>query len=332
MNARPSIRCLTRTLALVGALTLAGPVRLGSAEEFPARPITLVIPFGTGGASELVARAFIGSAPEILGQPIVLQLRPGGGGAIGSELVARAKPDGYTLLLGHTNCNSILPAIEGRSRGPDDLAPVARINTSGAVFLARPDAPFSSLPEMIAWAKANPGQLTVASVGAGSAVEFTWRQMARTFDLTLRIVSHDGGGEALVSLLGGHVHAALLALPQSLPQVRAGTLRALAYAGPRRHPDLPGLPTAGEQGFDRGLAVFKGVMAPLGTPRPIIEKLAAAFRRMLEAPQAVESIGRLGDEVEFLGPDDFARYWRTDFERYRELGRLFPRAPARNAG
>jgi tripartite-type tricarboxylate transporter receptor subunit TctC len=319
----------TRLLVIVATLVLGGGPRRATADEFPARPITLVIPFGPGGASDLTARAFVGLAPEILGQSIVIQLRPGGGGAIGSELVARAKPDGYTLLLGHTNCNSILPAIEGRSRGPDDLEPVARINTSGSVFLVRPDAPFRTLPDLIAWAKANPGQLIVASTGVGSAVDFTWKQMARTFDLKLRVVSHDGGGEALVSLLGGHVHAALLALPQSLPHIRAGTLRGLAYAGARRHPDLPDLPTSTEQGFDRGLTVFKGVMAPPGTPRPVVETLARGFRRMLEAPQVIEGIRRLGDEVEYLGPDDFARFWRADFERYRELGRLFP---ARHAG
>ena len=303
-----------------------------AAADFPTRPITLVIPFGAGGASDLIARAFIGSAPEILGQPIVIQLRPGGGGAIGSEVVAQAKPDGHTLLLGHTNCNSILPAIAGRSKGPDDLAPVARINTSGAVFVAGPGAPFASLIEMIAWARANPGKLTVASTGTWSAVDFTWKQMARTFNLTLRIVSHDGGAEALVSLLGGHVHATLLALPQSLPHVRAGTVRALAYAGPRRHPDLPEVPTSTEQGFDRGLVVFKGVMAPLGTPRPVIEKLALGFRHMLETPRAIEGIRRLGDEIEYLGPDEFARYWRADFERYRELGQLFQMVPGRHGG
>jgi putative tricarboxylic transport membrane protein len=327
-----------RPLAAAGLLAMVIGVALGvgprgvAAADFPTRPITLVIPFGAGGASDLIARTFIGSAPEILGQPIVIQLRPGGGGAIGSEVVAQATPDGHTLLFGHTNCNSILPAIEGRSKGPNDLAPVARINTSGAVFLAQPGAPFASLAEMIAWAKAHPGKLTVASTGAGSAVDFTWKQMARTFDLTLRIVSHDGGAEALVSLLGGHVHAALLALPQSLPQIRAGTVRALAYAGPRRHPDLPDVPTSTEQGFDRGLTVFKGVMAPLGTPRPIIEKLALAFRQMLATPQAVEGIRRLGDEIEYLGPDEFARYWRADFERYRELGQLFQRVPGRHGG
>src|SRR5215211_5006295 len=121
-------------LAVISAITLAGVS--AAADEFPTKPITLVIPFGPGGASDLTARTFIHLSQEILGQPMIIQTKPGGGGAIGSEFVAQAKPDGHTLLVGHTNCNSILPAIAGQSKGPDDLAAVARINTSGTIFVA----------------------------------------------------------------------------------------------------------------------------------------------------------------------------------------------------
>src|SRR5918996_5219528 len=116
---------------LIGICAVVAVVSPVAAEEFPTKPITLVIPFGPGGASDLVARTFVHLAPEVLGQPMIIQTKPGGGGAIGSEFVAQAKPDGHTLLVGHTNCNSILPAIAGQSKGPDGLAPVARINTAG---------------------------------------------------------------------------------------------------------------------------------------------------------------------------------------------------------
>jgi tripartite-type tricarboxylate transporter receptor subunit TctC len=149
--------------------------------------------------------------------------------------------------------------------------------------------------------------------------------MERELGLHLRIVSYGGGAEALVALLGGHVQAALLAPPQSRPHVRAGRLRALAWSGTARHPDLPGVPTAAEQGFDRTLSVFKGVMAPPGTPRPIVERVAEAFRRMLDAPAAVEGIRRLGDGVDYLGPDAFAAAWREEYETFRTLGALFRR-------
>lgn len=294
-----------------------------AAQEFPAKPINLVIPFGAGGASDLAARTFVGAAPQFFGQPMVVQIKPGGGGAIASEAVAQAKPDGYTLLFGHTNSNSILPAIEGRSKGPDDLASVCRINTSGSVFLAQPGAPFKTFKEMVAWAKANPGKLSIANAGTWSMVDFAWRQMEVVLGLQLRIVSYDGGAEALVALLGGHVQAALLSLPQTLPHVKAGKLRALAFMGERRHPDMPDVPTTTEEGYDKTMTVFKAVMAPKTTPRPVIDKLAAGFKKMLETKPAIDGIRQLGEDVEFMGPDEFAKYWKTEYETYKELGKMF---------
>jgi tripartite-type tricarboxylate transporter receptor subunit TctC len=309
-------------LVLLAAVSAAAAA---AAPEFPTRPITLIVPFGAGGASDLVLRTFIDTAPTFLGQPIVVRLRPGAGGAIASDLVARAKPDGYTLLFGHSNSNSILPAIEGRSKGPDDLMAVCRVNTSGTFLLVRPDAPFTTFQEMIAWAKGRPGQLIVANAGPWSAVDFTWKRMERELGITIRQVTHTGGAEALVALLGGHVQAALLASPQSLPHIRAGKLRALAWSGTTRHPDLPAVPTAREQGFDKTLTVFKGVMAPKGTPRAVVERIAAGFRRMLETPQAIEGIRRLGDDIGYLGPDEFDRYWRAEYDTFKTLGAMFKR-------
>jgi tripartite-type tricarboxylate transporter receptor subunit TctC len=317
-------RTALRLLAVIAIATMALGARAG-AQSYPTRPVMLVVPFSAGGASDLVLRTFIDTAAGFLGQPIVVQLRPGGGGAIASDLVARARPDGYTLLFGHSNSNSILPAIEGRSKGPDELVAVCRVNTSGTFLLVRPDAPFRSFGEMIDWARANPGALVVANTGVWSAVDFTWKRMERDLGIRLRIVSYGGGAEALVALLGGHVQAALLAPPQSLPQARAGRLRALAWSGAERHPDLPAVPTAAEEGFDKTLSVFKGVMAPPGTPRAIVDRVAEAFRRMLATRQAIEGINRLGDEIAFLGPDEFAAYWRAEYDTFRELGRLFRR-------
>jgi tripartite-type tricarboxylate transporter receptor subunit TctC len=307
------------------ALVLALSAGSAAAQEFPTRPISLVLPMGAGGASDLLARTFIGAAPEVLGQPIVLEMRAGASGTIAAELVAQARPDGHTLLFGHTNTNSILPAIEGRSKGPDDLLAVCRVNVAHTVFLARPDAPFTSLRELIAWARGNPDRLTVSVVGTWSTIDFAWRRMERDFGLKLRIVPFPGGAEALAALLGGHVQASLLALPQSLPYVRGGALRPLAWTGPTRHRDLPEVPTAAEEGVPGIPSSFRGVLAPKGTPRPVVEKLARAFQRMLETPVAVEAIHRLGEEVDYLGPDQFERYWRAEYETFRALGQLFKR-------
>jgi tripartite-type tricarboxylate transporter receptor subunit TctC len=313
------VRYLVPAAILVAALA-ALPA---AAQDFPNKPVNVLIPFGAGGASDLTLRTFVHLAPDVLGQPMIIQAKPGGGGAIASEIVAQAKPDGYTLLFGHTNSHSILPAIEGRSKGPDDLASVCRVNTSGTIFIAHPTAPFSTFKEMIAWAKANPGKLSVSVAGTWSMVDFTWKQMAHVLGLQLRIVSYDGGAEALVGLLGGHVQASLLSLPQTLPHVKAGKLKALAYNGDRRHPDLPDLPTAREQGYDRVLTVFKAFMAPKGTPRPVIDKIAVSVKKMLDDKQVVEAIRKLGDEVEYQGPDEFAKYWRAEYDTYKELGKIF---------
>ena len=310
--------------AFIALLVVTGPPR-AAAQDYPARPITIVVPFAAGGASDLVLRTFIDTAPQFLGQPVVVQLRPGGGGAIASDLVARAKPDGYTLLFGHSNSNSILPAIEGRSKGPDDLVAVCRVNTSGTFLLVAPDAPFATFSQMITWARANPNALVVANTGPWSAVDFTWKRMERELGIALRIVTYPGGAEALVALLGGHVQAALLAPPQSLPHVRAGRLRALAWSGASRHRDLPAVPTAAEQGFDKTLSVFKGVMAPPGTPRATVERIADGFMRMVSTPQAIDGIRQLGDDIGFQGPDEFAAYWRREYETFLELARLFKR-------
>src|SRR5919198_6487538 len=251
-----------RLIGICAAVAIASPA---AAEEFPSKPITLVIPFGPGGASGLTVRTFVHLAPEILGQPMIIQTKPGGGGAIGSELVAQSKPDGYTLLVGHTNCNSILPAVAGQGKGPDDLAAVARINTSGTVYVAQPEAPFNNLKEMVAWAKTHPGELSVSTAGTWSQVDFTWRTLERDQGLKIRNVSFPGGAEALVALLGGHVQASLLSLPQTLPHIKAGKLKALGYEGLQRHRDLVDVPTAKEQGLAKTLTVFKAIMAPKGT-------------------------------------------------------------------
>jgi tripartite-type tricarboxylate transporter receptor subunit TctC len=307
-------------LAVMVVTIAAGPA---TAQDFPTKPINVLIPFGAGGASDLTLRTYVHLSPEVLGQPMVVQPKPGGAGAIASDLVAQSKPDGYTLLFGHTNSNSILPAVEGRSKGPDDLASVCRVNTSGTVFIAQPNAPFNNFKEMVAYAKANPGQLSVSVATSWSMVDFTWKQIEVLLGLKLRIVTYDGGAEALVGLLGGHVQASLLSLPQTLPQIRAGKLKALAYYADNRHPDLPDVPTAREQGYDRVLTVYKAYMAPKGTPRPVIDKLALGVKKMLENKQVIEAIRKLGDEVEYQGPDEFERYWRNEYETYKELGKMF---------
>jgi tripartite-type tricarboxylate transporter receptor subunit TctC len=293
------------------------------AQEFPTKPITLIIPFGAGGASDLTARAFVGAAPESLGQPLIVQLKPGGGGAIASDLVAKAAPDGYTLLMGGPGPNTTLPAIEGRSRGPDDLAAVCRINYSPMLTLVPANAPYKTFKELIQYAKTHPGQLKFGHAGIWGGPDLLWKQIQLKAGITAKIIPYDGGAEALVGLLGGHIDLSCLAPTQSIPHIKAGRLRALAVSDANRDPDLPQVPTLREEGVDVVNLLWKGVMAPKTTPRPVIDKLASAFKKMLEDPSSVAMIKKLGDNFHYLGPDELSKFWREEYEAHKELGKVF---------
>jgi len=293
------------------------------AQEYPAKPVTIVIPMGAGGSHDLTMRAVASVAADYLGQPIIIQLKPGGGGAIGSELVSRAAPDGYTLLCGGPGWNSTLPAVEGRSKGPDDLAAVCRINYSPVIITARPDAPFKTFREMIQWAMANPGKLVYGHTGPWGASDLPWKQIMKQTGITSKVVPHDGGGPALTAILGGHIDAMGGLLAHSLPHIKAGKLRLLAVLDYNRDPNLPDTPTAKEEGVDVVYLMWRGVLAPRGTPRPVIEKLGAAFKKMVEDKSVIGMIKRFGDDIQFLGPDEFGKIWREEYETHKELGKIY---------
>ena len=324
MKRRSNIGKLACCLALAMVILPCWGFSVLQAQDYPNKPINLVIPFGAGGASDVTARAFVHLSPEILGQPMIVQLKPGGGGAIGTEFVAQSKPDGYNVLMGHTNCNCILPAIEGRSRGPEDMDAVCRINIQNTVYYVRSDSPFKSIKDVIAYAKANPGKLSFGNSGTWSVTDLEWRWLEIKAGMQTRNVPHDGGGQQLLALLGGHIQVAMLATTFSLPHFKAGKIRPLAIQGPKRHPDFPGVPSMKEEGFDTGLdGLWKAVMVPKGTPKPVIDKLAGFFKQISENKQVIESLKKMGDEFHYLGPDDFAKYWRKDYQVYKDMAKMF---------
>ncbi len=295
----------------------------GAAEEFPSKPVTLVIPVGAGGSHDLTARALASVAPQYLGQPLIIQLKPGGGGAIGSDLVAKSKPDGYTLLFGGPGWSTTLPAVEGRSHGPDTLMAVAKINHGPVALMVNPSKPCKTLKEMVEWARANPGKLVHATTGPWGAADLPMKKMMKEYNFTAHLVPYDGGGPALLATLGGHADSSINPLAQTLPHIRAGKLRALAILDTKRENDLPDVPTAQEQGFDVVYTLWRAVLAPKGTPRPIVEKLAASFKQMTEDKSFVALIKQMGDDPNYLGPDEFEKVWRAEYESHKELGRFY---------
>jgi tripartite-type tricarboxylate transporter receptor subunit TctC len=294
------------------------------AQDFPSRPITLIIPSSAGGSADLAVRTFVHLSPEILGQPMVVQAKPGGAGAIGVELIAQAKPDGYTLGMASSNWSSVLPALEGRSRGPEEMEAVCRINVQSYIYMVQAGSPFKTIKDLVSYTKTNPDKLAFGNSGAFSVVDLEWRSLEAKAGMKTRIVPYDGGGAVIVALLGGHIQVAILPAAVGISHVKAGKLRPLAIQGPNRYPGLPNVPSLVEEGYDTDIeGVWMGVMAPKGTPRPIVDKLAAGFKKMTENRQAIENYAKLGNEFNYQGPDEFAEYWKKDYQVYKRMANFF---------
>jgi tripartite-type tricarboxylate transporter receptor subunit TctC len=295
------------------------------AADFPTKPLNIIVPFGAGGMIDLTARLFSNYAMEYFGQPFVVKLLPGGGGAIGSNEVANADPDGYTLLAGHANCNTVLPAVRGRGKGPGDLQPVCRISTSYSAYYVQKDAPWKTFEELVSWAKANPGKLIYGNAGTMSASDFSWRWFENRLGITTRNVPHEGGAQATTALLGGHIHISRSSPGHAYPQWKAGKIRPILVAGPKRFADMPDIPCMLELGYDMKGAdgVWIGIFAPNKTPRPIIDKLAAGFKKMTEDKRAIAAYKKMGDDFNYLGPDEFDKFWKEGFILYKEMAKKF---------
>jgi tripartite-type tricarboxylate transporter receptor subunit TctC len=319
-----STRCLFPrilvSLFTAGAVVCAVvPEAIG--DEFPTKPLTLIVPVGAGGSHDLTARAVTSVANTYLGQPIIVQLKPGGGGAIGSEFVAKAAPDGYTLLFGGPGWSTTYPAVEGRSRGPDDLTAVCRINYGPTIIVARPDLPFKNLKEMVEYAKANPDKLVFANTGPWGQADLSWKLIVRQTGIKTKSVPYDGGGPGILAVLGGHADMNGALLSALISHIKAGKLRPLAVLDHKREKELPDVPTAKEQGVNVVNLMWRGVLAPKATPRPVIDKLAQAFKKMTEDKSVITMINQMGDDVYYLGPDEFGKLWREEYETHKELGR-----------
>jgi tripartite-type tricarboxylate transporter receptor subunit TctC len=295
------------------------------AQEYPTKPVTVVIPQPPGGASDLIFRAVTSVAAEYLGEPIINRLMPGGLGAVGSDFVAKAPPDGYTLLAGALGWNTALPAIEGRGKGPDDLVAVCRINYNPTLIVAKADAPFKTWKQLMAWVRENPGKLTVGTPGPWSPPDMAWKLIVQQTGIRVRIVPFHGGGPMFVALLGGHIDVGHARPIMYYPYKGTGKLVPLLLLDEKRHPDLPDFPTSIEEGLDSQINVvsrpWAGIMAPKGTPRPIVDKLATAFKKMVEDKTVIAMLKRFGDSINYLGHEEFTKYWREEYEFYKELGK-----------
>jgi tripartite-type tricarboxylate transporter receptor subunit TctC len=296
-------------LAVATVALAAAFVAPSAAQTFPNRPITLVIPFPPGGSTSVVGRLIADRMSETLGQKIVVDNRGGAGGTVGTRAVARAEPDGYTILLGYTGTLAIGPSLHANA-GFDprkDFAPIGMIGLAPMLLLAHPSVTAKSVAELVALAKASPKHLDYASAGNGTVGHVAAEMFAKTAGIKLTHVPYRGTGPAINDLLGGHVPLSISPLPPVIGNVQAGALRAIAITSDKRSSLMPGVPTVAESGFPGFEAVLRyGLVAPAGTPRPIIDLLNKELRAAVQSETVRTSLAREGAEPIVSTPEEYA--------------------------
>jgi tripartite-type tricarboxylate transporter receptor subunit TctC len=311
-----------RKSLLIAVAALAAAFTSVQAQDFPTRPITLVIPFAPGGSTTIVGRGVAEKMSTLLGEKIIVDNRPGAGGTVGTRAVAKSEPDGYTLLLGYTGTLAIGPSLY-KNVGYDprkDFAPIGMIGNAPNSLVVNPSFPAKTLAELIAYAKANPGTVNFGSAGAGTASHITGEYFARAAGITLVHIPYKGTGPALTDLLGGHIPMAFAPIPASHTNVTAGKLRALAVTSTQRSgllPDVPTIAESGLPGFDASL--YYGLAAPAGTPRPIIDKLNKALRDALASDEVKRQLGNDGTDITPGSPEDYAALIDKDEKKWAQL-------------
>jgi tripartite-type tricarboxylate transporter receptor subunit TctC len=311
------------TLVFAAWAILAAPFSTtAAAQDYPTSPIRLIVTFAPGGSSDVLARAVANAMSEGLGQPVVVDNRPGAGGHIGAEAAARATPDGYTLLFGTIGTHGIGPALHKNLRYDpvNDLAPVGILHKLPNVLIIHPSIPANTLSELIEHARSKPSQLTFASAGNGSVSHLAGELLKAAAGIDVVHVPYRGGGAAMPDLLSGRVSMMLETIPNALPQVRSGTLRALGVTTPVRSTAAPDLPTFAESGLrDFDVSSWTGLFVPAGTPRAIIDRLNAETIRIARHAAYLEQLKTMGTDAASSTPEAFGAFVRKEIANWTEV-------------
>jgi tripartite-type tricarboxylate transporter receptor subunit TctC len=312
-----------RRAALLGCLclvTIAGGE--ARAEQYPSRPIRLIVPAAAGSALDVNARKVADKLSHTLGQSVIVDNKPGANGIIGTELAAKAKPDGYTLVMGSTSTLTINPSLYASLpyRPLEDFAPITLAVRGSPIMLVNASVPVKTLAEFVDLAKAKPGQLHYGSPGNGSIQHLAAKLLERNAGIEMVHVPYKNQPDIMSDLIGGRIEAVIEFGAVAVPLVKAGKLRALAIAGPARKPELPEVPTAAQAGA-RGFEVmgWTGYLAPAGTPPEIIEKLNREIRAAILAPDYSNWVVSLGSEVVGGPPQAFVEIIRADLATWNAL-------------
>lgn len=313
-------RLLTVMLSALLFAVAAAPV---GAQDFPSRPLRIIVPYPPGGGTDRVARIIGEKLAEQMGQPVVIDNRAGAGGVVGTEASARAAPDGYTMVLGSTATHAVNPSLYSKP-GYDPIADFVAISplaTTPAILVVNASLQVSSLQELLAMIRTpRPGvSVTFASAGAGSLQHMAGELFKSMTKADILHVPYKGAAPAMTDLLAGHVTMAFDTMPSAMPHVRAGKLKALGISAPKRVPSLPDVPAIAEVVPGYELITWYGLLAPRGVPAPIVERLNGEVRKALESRDVADKLTQAGLDPMWSGTAEFAAMVRSDVPRMRQL-------------
>ena len=317
MQARLSVM-----LPVAALLSVANGAAL-PAQEYPSRPVRIIVPFAPGGGTDIVARLVGQRLGDVLRQSLVIDNRAGGGGNIGAELAARANPDGYTLLVGSATILAVNPLLSKVGYDPGrDFAPITLLGSQPHLMVVHPSLPVNSVREFVSFAKDKSTRINYGSSGTGGPAHLGGELFKIVAGISMQHIPYKGTGPAVVDLVGGQIQAGILSLASSLPHARSGKLKALAVASPKRATVAPELPTIAESGYP-GFEVrsWYGLQAPAGTPRPIVDRLSAQIAAILRQPEVVARLAGDGAEPGGDTPVEFAAYIQSEAERWGKVVR-----------
>jgi len=312
-------RFTARSIAFCAGLLAAALSPFAAASGYPDRPVHLIVPFPPGGGGDILARTVAPRIAQALGKPIVIENKPGAGGNIGAEYVARAAPDGYTLLYGTNGTHAINPTLYRNLRfdATKDFVPVSRLTMIATLLIVNPQFSPNTVEELIRFARANPGVVNFASAGNGTTSHLAGEMFKTIAGIDIVHVPYRGGALAVTDLISGQVQMMIDVMPNALPLAKDGRARGIAVGTSARYPGAPGYPTIAESGLPGFEAsAWDGIFVPAGTPAAVVAKLNAAVREALDDPQIVETLRARGAQPAPTSPEDFARAIADSAQRW----------------
>lgn len=311
-------RTVNTVVALLAVLVAGG----AQGQAFPSKPIKVVIPFVAGGSSDIVGRAMSSKFQEFLGQPAVVENKPGANGSIAAEFVAKADPDGYTVLVGSIGVFSINAALfkDLRYNPLRDFAPLTLAVTTPNVLVTRPDLPANSMKELVEFAKKNPGKVSYCSSGTGSSDHLTGEVFKQGAGITAVHVPYKGGAACQTDIMGKQIDVSFQNLGAVTNYIKAGKMKALAVTATARNPQIPTVPTAAEAGFpDLVVTSWQAAAVPAKTPREVVMKLNDAMVKTMRSAEVRERMTAIGFDVVAGTPEEFGQFMKAEIERWTRV-------------